>query len=114
VVHFCGLFPKLGIFAGFSLHIINFAGRVSESAIGGGGPILRVIELKKMGARIELARTRGQNLLVYNIELKSIFVHFYKRQTAFFHRKGCSRKDANWFSKTFNFGFADFCAKSYV
>jgi hypothetical protein len=32
-----GFFPKLGFFAGFSLYIINFAGRISEAAMGGAG-----------------------------------------------------------------------------
>jgi hypothetical protein len=30
VPHFCVFCPKLGYFAGFSLNIINFAGRISE------------------------------------------------------------------------------------
>jgi hypothetical protein len=30
-------FPKLGFCAGFFLYIINFAGRVSEAAMGGSG-----------------------------------------------------------------------------
>ncbi len=45
-----------GIFAGFSLCIVNFAGRISEAAIGGRGafagqcPISSVKEPKKTGA----------------------------------------------------------------
>jgi hypothetical protein len=34
------IFPKLGLFAGFSLYIINFAGRNSEVAMGGAGDII--------------------------------------------------------------------------
>jgi hypothetical protein len=37
VVSFRGFSPKLGFFAGFFLYIINFAGRISEAAIGGAG-----------------------------------------------------------------------------
>jgi hypothetical protein len=36
VVYFGGLFAKVGYFAGFSLNIINFVGRISEAAIGRG------------------------------------------------------------------------------
>ena len=35
MVYFGGFFAKLGYFAGFSLHIINFVGRISEAAIAG-------------------------------------------------------------------------------
>ncbi len=35
-VHFRGFFPELGFLAGFSLFIINFSGRISEAAMGGG------------------------------------------------------------------------------
>ncbi len=35
MVNFGGFFPKLGHFAGFSLHIITFAVRISEAAMGG-------------------------------------------------------------------------------
>jgi hypothetical protein len=61
-MHFRGFFPKLGFLAGFSLqYIINFAGRISEAAMGGAGgvqrPALRVNEPKKIGARSARART---------------------------------------------------------
>jgi hypothetical protein len=61
------IFPKQGVFAGFSLYIvINIAGRISEEAMGGEGrakyPVLPVNEPKKTGVR-----TRGQNSLVINI-----------------------------------------------
>jgi hypothetical protein len=35
-----GFFAKLGYFAGFSLHIINFVGRISEAAMKGVGDII--------------------------------------------------------------------------
>jgi hypothetical protein len=67
-MHFRGFFPKLGFLAGFSLqYIINFAGRISETAMGGAGgeqrPALRVNEPKKIGARSARACTLGQNPL---------------------------------------------------
>jgi hypothetical protein len=40
VVYFGGFFAKLGQFAGFSLHIINNGGSVSEAALGGAGDII--------------------------------------------------------------------------
>jgi hypothetical protein len=55
MVHFRGPFPKLGFFSGFSLHIINFVGRISEAALGGVGgaqrPDLRINEPKKTVVR---------------------------------------------------------------
>ncbi len=33
--NFSDFFPKWDFFAGFSLHIINIAGRISEAAMGG-------------------------------------------------------------------------------
>ncbi len=39
MVYFGGFFAKLGYFAGFSLHIINFVGRISEAALKGVGDI---------------------------------------------------------------------------
>ena len=36
MVYFGGFFAKLGYFAGFSMYIINFVGRISEAAIAGG------------------------------------------------------------------------------
>jgi hypothetical protein len=35
VVYFGGFFAKLGHFAGFSLHIINVAVKISEAAVCG-------------------------------------------------------------------------------
>ncbi len=40
MVSFGGFFTKLGHFAGFSLHIINSAVRISEAAMGGAGDII--------------------------------------------------------------------------
>ena len=40
MVYFGGFFAKLGPFAGFSLHIVNFVGRISEAAMKGVGDIL--------------------------------------------------------------------------
>ncbi len=40
MVYFGGFFAKLGQFTGFSLHIINKGGRVSEAAMGGAGDII--------------------------------------------------------------------------
>ncbi len=39
VVYFGGFFAKLEHFAGFSLHIINFVGRISEAAMKGVGEL---------------------------------------------------------------------------
>ncbi len=41
MVYFGGFFPQAGIFAGFSLHIINFAVRSSEAAMGRGHYIVQ-------------------------------------------------------------------------
>ncbi len=63
---------------GFSLYHFIFAGRISEAAIGGAvdaqRPVLRVIEIKKTGARSERARTRDRNLLGIYIILHNICV----------------------------------------
>jgi hypothetical protein len=40
VVYFGGFFVKLIFFAGFSLYIINFVGRISEAAMVGAGEII--------------------------------------------------------------------------
>jgi hypothetical protein len=68
VPHFRGISPKLGFFAGFSLYIINFAGRIREAAMGRGeahsAPFLRVKEHKKTVVRSARARMRGKNPLV--------------------------------------------------
>jgi hypothetical protein len=40
MVFFGGFFAKLGHFAGFSLHIINNAVRISEAAMGRAGDIV--------------------------------------------------------------------------
>jgi len=40
VVYFGGFFAKLGHFAGFSLHIINLAVRISEAAMRGVGDFI--------------------------------------------------------------------------
>ena len=40
MVYFGGFFAKLGYFAGFSLYIINFVGRISEAAMKGVGDII--------------------------------------------------------------------------
>ncbi len=40
MVFFGGFFAKLGRFAGFSLHIINFVGRINEVAMKGVGDII--------------------------------------------------------------------------
>ncbi len=54
----------------FSLYIINFAGRISEAAMGGAGwaqrPALRDKEPKKTGVRSARAHTLGKTPLVYN------------------------------------------------
>jgi hypothetical protein len=42
VVYFGGFFAKLGHFAGFSLHIIYNAVRISEAAMGGAGDIILI------------------------------------------------------------------------
>jgi hypothetical protein len=59
---------SLGIFAEFSLYIINFAGRISEAALGRGGggarSALFVKEPKKTGPLSARACTRGKNPLV--------------------------------------------------
>ncbi len=34
---FADFFPKTGFFVGFSLYIINFAGRINRAAMGGAG-----------------------------------------------------------------------------
>ena len=47
MVYFGGFFAKLGHFAGFSLHIINFVGRISEAAMKGVGDII----FHKLGAQ---------------------------------------------------------------
>ncbi len=39
MVNFGGFFAELGHFAGFSLHIINLAIRISDAAMGGAGNI---------------------------------------------------------------------------
>ncbi len=39
MVYFGGFFAKLGPFAGFSLHIVNFVGRISEAAMKGVGTL---------------------------------------------------------------------------
>jgi hypothetical protein len=48
VVYFCGFFAKLGYFAGFSMYIINFVGRISEAAMKGVGA-LYIINLEPCG-----------------------------------------------------------------
>jgi hypothetical protein len=40
VVYFGGFFAKLGPFAGFSLHIVNYVGRISEAAMKRVGDII--------------------------------------------------------------------------
>jgi hypothetical protein len=40
VVHFGRFFAKLGHFAGFSLHIVNFVVRIGEAAMKGVGDII--------------------------------------------------------------------------
>ncbi len=40
MVNFGGFFAELGHFAGFSLHIINLAIRISDAAMGGAGNII--------------------------------------------------------------------------
>ena len=42
MVFFGGFFAKLGHFAGFSLHMINNAIRISEAAMGGAGYIMYI------------------------------------------------------------------------
>jgi hypothetical protein len=42
VVYFGGFFAKLKHFAGFSLHIINFVGRISEAAMKGVGELYKI------------------------------------------------------------------------
>ncbi len=42
MVFFGGFFAKLGHFAGFSLHMINNAIRISEAAMGGAGDIILI------------------------------------------------------------------------
>ncbi len=42
MVYYGGFFAKLGHFAGFSLHIINVAVRISAAAMGGRHYILKV------------------------------------------------------------------------
>jgi hypothetical protein len=63
VVRFRGFFFKLGFFAGFSLNIIIYGGRINEAAMG--AAVLPVKEPKKTGARSAQARTRGHNPQVY-------------------------------------------------
>jgi hypothetical protein len=41
VIYFGGFFVKLGHFAGFSLHIMNNAVRISEAAMVGAGEIIQ-------------------------------------------------------------------------
>ncbi len=62
-VHALSLIFSLEYFAGFSLSIINIAGRISKAAIGAQRPLLPFCEPKKMGARSARARTSGQNPL---------------------------------------------------
>ena len=53
MVFFGGFFAKLGHFAGFSLHMINNAIRISEAAMGGAGDIiLKKNETKKLGRMV--------------------------------------------------------------
>jgi hypothetical protein len=49
VEYFDGFFAKLGQFAGFSLHIIYFVGRISESAMKEGWGTLYFINLEPRG-----------------------------------------------------------------
>ncbi len=51
-------------FAGFSKYIINFAGKISEAAMGGAGGAELVNEPKKTGARSALGRPCNQTTLV--------------------------------------------------
>jgi hypothetical protein len=65
VPHFCGFPPKLGFFAGFSLYIINFAGRISEAAMGGAEARSALFWAhKKTVVRNARRRMRGKNSLV--------------------------------------------------
>ncbi len=54
MVYFGGFFAKLGHFAGFSLHIINNAVRISEAAMGGAGDIILIKKnkTKKLGRMV--------------------------------------------------------------
>ncbi len=67
---FADFFPKVGFFAGSSLLIINFAGRISEAALGAAGgahrPVLHVKE--PTGVRSARACTRGK---IYSIQFNS-------------------------------------------
>jgi hypothetical protein len=59
---------QTGIFAGFSLYIVYFAGRDSEAAMGGARgaqrPVLRVNEVKNTVARTAM---RQETLLLNNM-----------------------------------------------
>ncbi len=54
---FAVFYTKLGFYTGLSLFIKNFAGRISEAAMGGAGgaqcPALRFKEPKSTGVRTE-------------------------------------------------------------
>ncbi len=55
---------RSGIFRGFSLNIITFAGRISEAAMGRGGGAQRpglCVKESKTGVRSARARTLGEN-----------------------------------------------------
>ena len=85
VLDFRGFFPKMGFFEGFSLYIINFAGRISEAATGGAGGAQRsalfFTKPKKTGVCSSWAHMRGKNPLIYLIKIyycKNKFTDFYK------------------------------------
>jgi hypothetical protein len=75
MVHFRGPFPRLGFFPGFSLHIINFVGRISKAALGGvwgaQRPDLRINEPKKTVARSARAVAIDVNFLFFSFRKPS-------------------------------------------
>ncbi len=49
------IFCQTGIFAGFSLHIINFVGRISEAAMKGVGDVINVRRVHRSSVRCNVA-----------------------------------------------------------
>jgi hypothetical protein len=86
VVYFGGFFVKLGHFAGFSLHIINFAVRISEAVMGRAGDIILIKKNKT-----KIVRTYGRTGIYMNVDPKWIKIRKNKKTKNSTYKKNKKR-----------------------
>ncbi len=95
-MHCRGFSPKLGYFARFSINIIDIAGRISETSMGGAGargaPYCLLMSLKRWVRAVHGRARAAKKILLLKVHKHEFFFDFFCRNPNLMVPRACNTK----------------------